>query len=248
VIPDYAEPLTGYRCWYAYPNGLLIGQACHEAWPLYQPFVARCAALTGNGWRAHLAEGAFVPPPVVGCDCGIHAFKAQPDAEMRLRAMTDSLSYEAGGDLMVQVWGRVALWGRVIEHEIGYRAACAYPAALWCEDPERATAVSALYGVPCEVQAIKPRHRTDDLGVVYWYRASPPMSAATPSPAPPLSSAILAVPPPTLYAPSASAVAMLGSSRYQQQEALRVAQQGYRAVDWGAMWKAGFKVPKVIGG
>lgn len=60
------------------------------------------------------------------------------------------------------VLGEVALWGRVIEHEKGYRATCAYPYRLHMDAPvpmpgfprsavkERlARALSAAYG--CEV-------------------------------------------------------------------------------------------------
>ena len=60
------------------------------------------------------------------------------------------------------VLGEVALWGRVIEHEKGYRATCAYPYRLHMEAPapmpgfprsavnvRLARALSAAYG--CEV-------------------------------------------------------------------------------------------------
>ncbi len=44
--------------------------------------------------------------------------------------------------------GRVLLWGRVVEHERGYRAEAAYPADAVAPDPETAAALERRYGVP----------------------------------------------------------------------------------------------------
>jgi hypothetical protein len=54
-------------------------------------------------------------------------------------------------------WGAVKIWGRVIEHEDGYRAEFAYPSHLYCNDPKLASRVAALYGVPCEYKPVKLR-------------------------------------------------------------------------------------------
>ena len=59
---------------------------------------------------------------------------------------------------MGTVAGRVALWGRVIEHDHGYRAQYGYPLALWLAPTPGATsartvrALAARYGVPTEPQ------------------------------------------------------------------------------------------------
>src|ERR671918_2854573 len=61
--------------------------------------------------------------PEPGCTCGIHAVK---DPARLARAGRSTA-----------VVGRVAIWGRVIEHSKGYRAELAYPSRLalvcaWC--------------------------------------------------------------------------------------------------------------------
>jgi hypothetical protein len=66
------------------------------------------------------------------------------------------------------VIGRVSLWGRVVECERGWRAACAYPARLYlplgrhgrlsflsgpAADAERLALALRIYGVPVELVA-----------------------------------------------------------------------------------------------
>jgi hypothetical protein len=53
--------------------------------------------------------------PHVGCSCGLHATH---EAEVLRRTRTPA------------VLGRVALWGRVIEHDLGFRAEFGYPQSL----------------------------------------------------------------------------------------------------------------------
>jgi hypothetical protein len=65
------------------------------------------------------------PAPQRRCGCGIYALKkAQAVDELR-RAHTPRHSYAAA--LRTFVSGEVSLWGRLIEHEHGYRAEYAYP-------------------------------------------------------------------------------------------------------------------------
>lgn len=56
--------------------------------------------------------------PASGCQCGWYAMKARPS--------------EVGPD---QIIGKVALWGKVISHQHGYRAEYAYPIELFLELP-----------------------------------------------------------------------------------------------------------------
>ncbi|MBI3648396.1 MAG: hypothetical protein HY240_06580 [Actinobacteria bacterium] len=53
--------------------------------------------------------------PNVDCTCGLHATR-EPDLLRRTKSPG--------------VLGRVALWGRVVEHELGYRAQFGYPQRL----------------------------------------------------------------------------------------------------------------------
>jgi hypothetical protein len=65
----------------------------------------------------------FHRSPEPGCTCGVHAIKDP--------------SRLARSGRTAAVVGRVAMWGRVIEHSKGYRAEFAYPSRLrlvcsWC--------------------------------------------------------------------------------------------------------------------
>jgi hypothetical protein len=59
--------------------------------------------------------GPFHEAPHLGCTCGLHGTH-EPDVLRRTRCPA--------------VLGRVALWGRVIEHEWGFRARYGYPQRL----------------------------------------------------------------------------------------------------------------------
>jgi hypothetical protein len=76
-------------------------------WPPGAALEARCHATADHH-----------STPQADCSCGIYAFKTRQDLE----------GSEYGH---MPVYGRVALWGRVIEHEHGYRAQRAYPTQLW---------------------------------------------------------------------------------------------------------------------
>jgi hypothetical protein len=49
------------------------------------------------------------------------------------------------------VIGTVNIWGKVIEHETGYRAQYIYPKELIARTPTVAALLEKTYGVPCEV-------------------------------------------------------------------------------------------------
>lgn len=71
---------------------------------------------------------------------GIYAFKNRTHLLTHLEENKDCLG--------THVIGRVALWGDVIEHELGYRAECAYPYQLYAPAP-LATELHNIYG--CDV-------------------------------------------------------------------------------------------------
>jgi hypothetical protein len=152
VIPDYFEAITAYRVFNVFENGLLAGSAFVEPWPPYQPFVARCGAVSGEGAGEHVRDGRFVSAPVYGCNCGIHAVKTPRAAlaRVRLERRARALGLQHLELPVGCAWGAVKIWGRVIEHESGYRAEFAYPSHLHCDDAKLAPRVAALYGVPCD--------------------------------------------------------------------------------------------------
>lgn len=160
MIPDYFEAITAYRAFDVYPNGLLVGQAHAEPWTPYQPFVGRCGNVSGKGWEDHIQDGRFVSAPVFRCDCGIHALKRADEAKARVTGERQAANfpyfligehYRPEG----RAWGAVKLWGRIVEHKIGYRAQFAYPSELFCDDEKLAVKIASLYGVPCGFEAIE---------------------------------------------------------------------------------------------
>lgn len=89
---------------------------------------------------ANVMVRADPPPPHQecpdrNCSCGIYAHKD------KMAGYHPSPPNRA--------WGKVALWGRVIEHERGYRAEYAYPVELNCADAKLAKQLAKAYGVPC---------------------------------------------------------------------------------------------------
>lgn len=92
--------LVGHRCWCVNKSGFLTSITADEIWAPDEPMTTKngVAGIEGRG------EG----------DVGIHAFKLQRHAL--------KLADDWGGGLAPMVWGRVHLWGDIVEHEIGYRA------------------------------------------------------------------------------------------------------------------------------
>jgi hypothetical protein len=105
---EYAlDPVEGWRTWALDrdDDGLrLVSPLVDATWPSGRAFVAAC--------RRHAAHAA----PAEECSCGIYAVSSAAD-----------LGSVCAG---VSVVGSVALWGRVVEHDRGYRGALAYPQRL----------------------------------------------------------------------------------------------------------------------
>lgn len=125
--PDYTSPIVGYRVWAWGTNGL--SSINGEAWLPGRTITAKCF-------------NADHEPAADGCSCGIYAAK---ECEYLV-----SLGYQQ----RIGVQGEVYLWGKICEHEFGYRAKHAYPKSLAISEgrvrlgidlPELETLVS--YGV-----------------------------------------------------------------------------------------------------
>ena len=112
LAPDAIEPVIGWRAW------ALARSPSGE--PELRPIV-----YSGETWPArHVAEARCPPhgraghrPPEAECTCGLYAV----DGLGRLPAVI-------GRD--VTVVGSVAMWGRLLEHDAGFRAEFAYPQDL----------------------------------------------------------------------------------------------------------------------
>jgi hypothetical protein len=116
-IPDYISPIIGYRVWTWGTTGLK--SLCGERWHPNQSLAARCRASAVVGTIASRVEGHDShDAPQVNCTCGIYAVKTLDHFR--------SAGYERFG-----ICGEVFLWGKVVEHELGYRAQLAYPKNLF---------------------------------------------------------------------------------------------------------------------
>ena len=110
--PTFGEPIVAWRAW-----GLGLGP---DGRPELRPVI-----YSGESWPARTSARATCPPhgrpghlaPERECTCGLYAV----DGLDRIPTIT-------GRD--VTVIGSVALWGRVLEHDAGYRAELGYPQRL----------------------------------------------------------------------------------------------------------------------
>jgi hypothetical protein len=115
------EPILGWRLWRLHRTDAdelrLAPTTPRSDW---EPAVAIHATCSGAHTRLYMVFNpeleATHRSPMPGCTCGIHAMK---DA----RRVSRSLAPAA-------VIGRVAMWGRVLEHSRGWRAEFAYPSRL----------------------------------------------------------------------------------------------------------------------
>jgi hypothetical protein len=134
-----AAPVVGWRAWVVTETakGLRLGSVLHdEVWTPGTTALATCR-------RREDFFAEPLPPhptPSSGCACGLHAARDPVDALSYLRGRNESTT-------VCRILGEVALWGRLVETEAGWRAQAAYPVRLYAEDEEIAEALT-VYGVP----------------------------------------------------------------------------------------------------
>jgi hypothetical protein len=107
-VDRVAEPIVAWRAWSlsGWRNGshlLLRPVARRGPWKPLEPATAGCR------------HNPLHDPPALDCHCGLHA---SPTLDILRRTRCPA------------VLGRVALWGRIVEHERGYRGQFAYPQRL----------------------------------------------------------------------------------------------------------------------
>ena len=158
IVPDYVEPVVGWRVWYAVDGGLStsLTSVVHRAsWPRRTPLVASCRRLRTALWPFNRSRH---DAPAEGCSCGIYAGTVET---LRIY-LPEHFGFRA-----VPVVGRVSLWGVVHEHELGWRASHAYPETLYVPTPHLGSRAEGIlrelrgYGVP--VYAV---HATSAEGVL----------------------------------------------------------------------------------
>jgi hypothetical protein len=103
TAPVYIFPLVGYRAWQW--DEIELKSLNGIRWQPGEPFTAQC-----------ITQGCS-DAPQSGCTCGIYASKTLD----HLRQI---------GHTQNRIHGEVRLWGKVVEHEEGWRAQCAYPKTL----------------------------------------------------------------------------------------------------------------------
>jgi hypothetical protein len=149
TVPDYTEAIIGYRTW-------RVDQPRDQRpWRLFSPY-----AHPSNLWEPRRAHKAFCKYPGPrgrhraarpSCSCGIYALNysgplSNPFPHYILNAFPHRMA-----------WGEVALWGRVVICDDGYRAEFAYPKSImvflhYASDSAVADINTDLldYGVPVE--------------------------------------------------------------------------------------------------
>ena len=138
VVPDGIEPVIGWRYWFLHRGTLRsLNGFVQTPWHPRRPLRAQCGSLSRH------VDG--IPGQL--CRCGIYAAR---DLET-LKGLAQAGLH---GPLVV---GEVALWGRTIVAERGYRAEYGYPRSLWlvqerlppsCSPDQTCAELAAAYGVP----------------------------------------------------------------------------------------------------
>lgn len=133
--PDYISPIVGYRVWQWDAAGL--NSLNGEPWAPGKPLAAGCryasSGLAGCAEAMHDAHDA----PQANCTCGVYAAKNL--AHLR------TFGYTQYG-----IHGEVKLWGKVIEHDLGWHAQFGYPKKL----------VLPLLTVPFSMGTVESRLKT----------------------------------------------------------------------------------------
>ena len=151
VVPDYIEPLRGFRVWHV-RHGLELESLCGAAWPPFEALEARNCTASPVAHALAGPIGCNGPP----CDdtgqmhrgrCGIYAFSTR---DALLRSIRQESFLRRRWPIVI---GEVSLWGRVARHEYGYRAQYAYPARFLGGFGCDAVPISDRYGVPYEEDA-----------------------------------------------------------------------------------------------
>lgn len=143
-----AEIIYGHRVWRVMPYTALDGRetvrlcavgllGIPKVWNPLVPQQAVCSQHDSH----HEA-------PWYDCECGVWASN---DAEWAYRRMILWMQTQ-GGDPVGWAVGRVAMWGRVIEHTKGWRAQYAYPYAVRVESEDEAVARKVRFEYAVDVE------------------------------------------------------------------------------------------------
>lgn len=144
------EPIVGWRQWnFMYPH-FLANLGNDTIYVPREKIEAHCEQYSTIGTSVLPKDHSEQQAPHLTCTCGIHAYKEKPRL---LREIRNKMTIPAIYSGLRLVYGEINLWGKVIEHEDGYRAQFGYPKRLWCTPAIEPLAgwIGYVYGVPCEV-------------------------------------------------------------------------------------------------
>jgi hypothetical protein len=116
-IPDFISPVVGYCVWRWDAAGLRSLNG--EPWFPGRSLAAACRDATSRAMADHAGavNDAHVAPHS-DCTCGVYAAK-------NIEHLRQSGYAQRG------IHGEVYLWGKVVEHKLGWRAQLAYPKSLF---------------------------------------------------------------------------------------------------------------------
>ena len=154
--PDAIEPVVGWRAWIAQPSH--ADRPC-DSWALHSVAYAM-GWLAGEPLRAQcrLPRGACRDIPGPRCHCGIYAVHDAVAAYNYIRNPRRVISGTFSG--VPIVLGEVALWGRVVVGQLGWRGEFGYPRRLFVlagSGPDDVAVAKQLgdYRVPVSVMSRK---------------------------------------------------------------------------------------------
>jgi hypothetical protein len=146
------ELIVGWRQWnFMYPH-FLANLGNDTIYVPREKIEARCEQYSTIGTLVDRKDHSEQPAPHLPCTCGIYAYKEKPRLLREIKNIYSGLRLVAN-NRYVPIYGEINLWGKVIEHEDGYRAQFGYPKRLWCTPAIEPLAgwIGYVYGVPCEV-------------------------------------------------------------------------------------------------
>ncbi len=142
-IPDYAEPLIGWRVWrvddrcadVGIQPRLISAVVGDSPWEPFCALQSKHLDVWGmSGWWNEIPLSEQHGPASCAI-CGIYAYRTEADARANM---------EKQGPCIV---GSVKLWGEIVVHERGYRAQFAYPDTFVYAQECNGAALARAYGV-----------------------------------------------------------------------------------------------------
>lgn len=129
--PDfYGPPLRAWRTWFVVPRDGKDGPLRLKSfvytnlWEIGEPKKATCR----TAW-ARMGAETHKRAPVESCGCGIYGLKEREAVDKYYRSKDSWCSTILWHEIW-RVRGEVALWGKIVPGELGYRAEYAYPTKL----------------------------------------------------------------------------------------------------------------------